>query len=144
MCLPDVKTSIGSLVMSAKSSADTPGRVLDVHDREVDVLPPDDFLEKRKRLAAGLADNVSDEEELHFAKSTALVSRMTVIFICPGYWSSASMRLARSFDIQRHSSSVTFFASTMTRSSRPAWIANVRSTPFMPSVIFSSFSRRLT
>ena len=58
------------------------------------------------------------------AKSTARVSRISTTLICPGYCSSASMRardlLARAGAMRRRRSAS---GVTMTRTSRPAWIA---------------------
>jgi len=49
-------------------------------------------------LGARLAPGAIDVERAYFAYSTARVSRMTVTLMCPGYWSSFSMRLAMSRD----------------------------------------------
>jgi hypothetical protein len=49
---------------------------------------------------------------------------MTATLTCPGYASEASTLRAMSFDRSRASWSETFAFSTMTRTSRPAWIAN--------------------
>ena len=59
----------------------------------------------------------------YFAYSTALVSRMTLTLIWPGYSSSDSIFLARSWASRIMLSSVTSSGLTMTRTSRPAWMA---------------------
>ena len=65
----------------------------------------------------------------YFAYSTALVSRITLILIWPGYSSSASIFLAMSRARMIMLSSVTSSGLTMMRTSRPAWMANAFSTP---------------
>ena len=59
----------------------------------------------------------------YFAYSTALVSRMTLTLIWPGYSSSASIFLAMSRARRIMLSSVTTSGLTMMRISRPAWMA---------------------
>ena len=61
---------------------------------------------------------------------TARLSRMTTTFTWPGYCISLSMRLRDVVgeDAWWRASSTTS-GSTMTRTSRPAWMAYVRSTP---------------
>ncbi len=59
----------------------------------------------------------------YLAYSTALVSRMTLILIWPGYSSSDSIFLARSRARRIIFSSVTSSGLTITRTSRPAWMA---------------------
>ena len=61
--------------------------------------------------------------QLYFAYSTALVSRMTLTLIWPGYSSSASIFLASSRASRTILSSVTSSGLTMMRTSRPAWMA---------------------
>ena len=56
----------------------------------------------------------------YFAYSTALVSRMTLTLICPGYSSSDSIFLARSCASRTMLSSLTSSGLTMMRTSRPA------------------------
>ena len=59
----------------------------------------------------------------YLAYSTALVSRMTLTLIWPGYSSSASIFLAMSRASRIMLSSVTTSGLTMMRTSRPAWMA---------------------
>ena len=59
----------------------------------------------------------------YFAYSMALVSRMTLTLIWPGYSSSASIFLAMSRARRIILSSVTSSGFTMIRTSRPAWMA---------------------
>ena len=59
----------------------------------------------------------------YLAYSTALVSRMTLTLIWPGYSSSASIFLAMSRARRIMLSSVTTSGLTMMRTSRPAWMA---------------------
>ena len=61
--------------------------------------------------------------EIYFAIFTALVSRITVTFTCPGYVISVWIFCEISNERLAALSSVTFSLSTMTRSSRPAWMA---------------------
>ena len=65
----------------------------------------------------------------YFAYSTALVSRMQLTLIWPGYSSSDSIFLAISLARMIMLSSVTSSGLTMIRTSRPAWMANALSTP---------------
>ena len=60
---------------------------------------------------------------VYLAYSTALVSRMTLTLIWPGYSSSASIFLAMSRASRIMLSSVTTSGLTMMRTSRPAWMA---------------------
>ena len=73
-----------------------------------------------------------------------LVSRITVILICPGN----SMEPSTFFLISRESAmasrSVTRSGWTMTRTSRPAWMAYAFSTPLKESQIAYSAWSRLT
>ena len=69
------------------------------------------------RLAEGSGANS------HLAYSTTLVSRSTWTLIWPGYSSSFSMRLASSRARMTIWSSLTCSGLTMTRTSRPAWMA---------------------
>ncbi len=59
----------------------------------------------------------------YFANSTALVSRITLTLIWPGYSSSDSIFLAMSRARRIMLSSVTTSGLTMIRTSRPAWMA---------------------
>ena len=59
----------------------------------------------------------------YLAYSTALVSRMTLTLIWPGYSSSCSIFLAMSRARRIMLSSVTTSGLTMMRISRPAWMA---------------------
>lgn len=59
----------------------------------------------------------------YFANSIALVSRMTLTLIWPGYSSSASIFLAMSRARRIILSSVTSSGLTIMRTSRPAWMA---------------------
>ena len=59
----------------------------------------------------------------YFAYSMALVSRMTLTLIWPGYSNSASIFLAMSRARRIILSSVTSSGFTMIRTSRPAWMA---------------------
>ena len=59
----------------------------------------------------------------YFAYSTARTSRSKVTLISPGYVISASILLATSRAIRIALESFTLFAFTITRTSRPAWIA---------------------
>ena len=65
----------------------------------------------------------------YFATSTHLVSRITVMRIWPGYWSSFSMREAKFRANAYACSSSTLSGCTKTRNSRPAWTAKDFSTP---------------
>ena len=60
------------------------------------------------------------DANVYFANSTALVSRITLTFIWPGYSSSVSMRLTISFAMMIVSASLTFSGLTSIRISRPA------------------------
>ena len=60
---------------------------------------------------------------IYLAYSTALVSRMTLTLIWPGYSSSDSIFLAISRASRIMLSSVTSSGLTMMRTSRPAWMA---------------------
>ncbi len=62
-------------------------------------------------------------EGCYLAKSTALVSRMTVILIWPGYCRFSSTVLATSFESCRAARSSICSGLTMIRISRPAWMA---------------------
>ena len=59
----------------------------------------------------------------HLANSTARVSRTTLTLICPGYSISASMRLTISRARMRVPASLTSSGLTITRISRPDWMA---------------------
>jgi len=59
----------------------------------------------------------------YLAYSMARCSRITITLICPGYWSSSSIRLAMSRAITSAPRSSTWSGLTMTRTSRPACIA---------------------
>ena len=59
----------------------------------------------------------------YFATPTARLSRMTTTFTWPGYCISFSMRCAISWASTVVAASSTASGSTMTRTSRPAWIA---------------------
>ncbi len=59
----------------------------------------------------------------YFAYSMIRVSRMTVTFTMPGYFSSDSILVATSRAMPSAFSSLTMELSTMTRSSRPACMA---------------------
>ena len=59
----------------------------------------------------------------YFAYETARVSRITVIFTWPGYVISSWIFFAMSCDRLSASWSESLSAPTMTRSSRPAWMA---------------------
>src|SRR5213594_3624145 len=80
-------------------------------------------------LAPRLADDVADEENFHaplpvyLAMSVNRLSRMIVTLIWPGYVSSCSILRARSRDRTAHSASVIASCFTITRISRPAWMA---------------------
>ena len=74
----------------------------------------------------------------------ARLSRITVILIRPGYSISFSTAVAISCEISAARSSSTSPGSTITRISRPARIANTRSTPWWREAISSRSRRRPT
>ena len=75
------------------------------------------------RLAESLGPNWLRALPGYLAYSTALVSRMTLTLIWPGYSSSCSIFLAMSRARRIMLSSVTTSGLTMMRISRPAWMA---------------------
>ena len=77
----------------------------------------------RRRIAHKNSARISGRRWFYFAYSTAFVSRMTLTLIWPGYSSSDSIFLARSWASRIMLSSVTSSGLTMTRTSRPAWMA---------------------
>ena len=77
------------------------------------------------------------------ASSVNRDSRTTVTLISPGYVNRSSNALAMSRQILAALASSVCLALAITRSSRPAWIANACSTPGNPLAIDSSSSIRL-
>ncbi len=69
---------------------------------------------------------------------------MTVTLICPGYWSSVSIRRAMVSASSPAFTSSIFSGTTITRTSRPAWMTLVFSTPSKPAAISSSLVSRFT
>ena len=80
-------------------------------------------LKKRRDALSCVSTGFVCLSRCYFANCTALVSLMTVIFICPGYVISVWIWRERSYAMLSASWSLTLSAPTMTRSSRPAWIA---------------------
>ena len=74
-------------------------------------------------LPPSLLNREVGDRRAHRANSTLRTSRISVIFTSPGYCRSDSTFLAMSRAILALIRSSTSLASTMTRTSRPAWMA---------------------
>ena len=104
----DVDAHRQDVVGKRRGDAAAGGGVLGVDDGKIDIMRRLQVGEpSRQDAASRLADDVADEQELHRAKPTARVSRITVTLISPGYWTSFSIRLAMSFDSHTASLSLT-------------------------------------
>lgn len=95
---PDIDGKVIQFFKHRSGDAKASGNVLDIDGHEVHPLAINQTLEfLPEGPAARTAEHISDEKHSNQrAYSTALVSRMTVTLICPGYVSSASTFLAKS------------------------------------------------
>ena len=78
---------------------------------------------RMKKRAGACAGSPLSEFSFYFAYSTLRNSRITLTLICPGYSSSDSIFFAISFARNIACASSTCSGFTITRTSRPAWIA---------------------
>ena len=143
---PDVMTSTPAAKSAGgrrRGEAHAAGEVLAVGGHEVDarrgaqpgrialdgLAPrlPDDVADHQD--PAGRAARAGRSPSPYFAYSTDRVSRMTVTLIWPGYVSDSSIlrTMSRARRVAERSSISS--GRTRIRTSRPAWTANVRSTP---------------
>ena len=88
----DIHTGGEEFLDSRAGEAGAVGGILAVGDDHLDAaFAPHPRHHARHRLAPRFADNITDEEDFHFAYSMTRVSRTTVTLIWPGYWSSCSI-----------------------------------------------------